>query len=115
MAIGDDGRPRPSVSAYDTRVAGIVSRACGLRPGVILGRTSNGSERVPIALMGRVFCMVDAEDGEIRVGDLLTSSSTHGHAMRVADKARDVGAVIGKALAPVGSGRSLIPVLVALQ
>ncbi len=115
MAIGDDGRLRPSVSAYDTRVAGIVSGAGSLRPGVILGRTSKGSSRVPIALMGRVFCMVDAEDGEIGVGDLLTSSTTPGHAMRASDKARAVGAVIGKALAPVGSGRSLIPVLVALQ
>jgi hypothetical protein len=51
----------------------------------------------------------------IEVGDLLTTSSCSGHAMKASDPFRAFGAVIGKALRPLASGRGKIPVLVALQ
>ena len=35
--------------------------------------------------------------------------------MRVSDPAAAVGAIMGKALAPLGRGRGLIPVLLALR
>jgi hypothetical protein len=35
--------------------------------------------------VGKVYCKVDADAGPIAVGDLLTSSNTVGHAMRVSD------------------------------
>jgi hypothetical protein len=58
---------------------------------------------------------VDASDTPIDIGDLLTTSATPGHAMKASDPQRALGAVIGKALRPLTSGRKLIPVLVALQ
>jgi hypothetical protein len=59
--------------------------------------------------------MVDASLVPVSVGDLLTTSGTPGHAMKAGDAARAFGAVIGKALRPLSSGRGLVPILVALQ
>jgi hypothetical protein len=75
----------------------------------------NGSDRLPLALTGKVWCKVDADYGAVEVGDMLTTSSTPGHAMRATDQARAFGAVIGKALGGLKAGRSLIPVLASLQ
>ena len=61
------------------------------------------------------YCKVDASKGPVEIGDLLTTSATEGHAMKASDHRRAFGAVIGKALAPLATGRALIPVLVALQ
>ena len=48
-------------------------------------------------------------------GDLLTTADTPGHAMRATDQHRAFGAVLGKAMAPLASGRGQIPILVSLQ
>jgi hypothetical protein len=109
-----NGSLRPCEAAYDRRVAGIVSGAGPFRPGIVLDRQSVAGRR-PIALVGKVFCKVDAQYGAVGLGDLLTTSPTPGHAMTAADPARAFGAVLGKALAPLAAGRGLIPVLVALQ
>src|SRR5205085_6122775 len=84
--------------AYDTRVAGIVSGANGINPGLSLHQTGvmEGSQNV--ALSGRVYVLADASNGAIKPGDLLTTSQTPGHAMKVTDHARSQGAVIGKAM-----------------
>jgi len=59
---------------------------------------------------------VDASAGAVRPGDLLTTSDTPGHAMKVLDHARATGAVIGKAMSSLESGeRGLVLVLVNLQ
>ena len=65
--------------------------------------------------MGKAYCMVDASAGAIEIGDLLTTADRPGCAMRATDRDRAFGAVIGKALAPLGEGQQLIPILVALQ
>jgi len=70
---------------------------------------------MPIALMGKVYCKVDAQFAAIAVGDLLTTSPTAGHAMKADDPAKAFGAVIGKALRPLDAGLGLIPILIALQ
>jgi hypothetical protein len=114
LCIGDDEQLRACEDEYDSRVVGVVSGARELRPGIILGRRRDGASRVPIALTGRVYCMVDATRAPIRPGDQLTTSATVGHAMR-ADSARAAGAVLGKALRSLSSGCGLIPVLVSLQ
>lgn len=104
---------RPCGRDYDKRVAGVVSGAGGHRPGVILDhQRSNG---VPVALTGRVWCKVDASENPVEVGDLLTTSSTPGHAMKAADAARAFGAVLGKAMGELSTGKGLVPVLVSLQ
>lgn len=115
MVIGDDGSVHPSRASYDRRVAGVVSGAGHYRPGLVLHSRTDGSACTPLALVGKVFCLVDADAGAVGVGDLLTSSHTPGHAMKAADPARAFGAVLGKALAALPSGRGLVPVLVALQ
>ncbi|MHB8674710.1 MAG: hypothetical protein ACYDAK_13670, partial [Candidatus Limnocylindrales bacterium] len=71
--------------------------------------------RVSVALVGKVYCKVDADYGPVDVGDLLTTSPTPGHAMKADDRNRAFGAVIGKAMASLDSGSSLVPILVALQ
>jgi hypothetical protein len=114
MIMTDDGELEPCSIEYDQRVAGVVSGAGGLHPGIML----NGGPREghqPIALVGRAYCMVDADRKAVRVGDLLTTSATPGHAMVAADRSRAHGVVIGKALAPLDHGTGLIPVLVSLQ
>ena len=69
--------------------------------------------QTPIALAGRVPCKVTDENGPIRRGDLLTTSSTPGHAMRAdIDSFDKIGSVIGKALEPMESGTGVIEVLV---
>ena len=115
MVLDDDARLVPSHRAYDKRVAGILSGAGRFQPGLILDNVASEHHRQPIALMGKVYCKVDADDAPVAVGDLLTTSAVEGHAMKARDPARAFGAVIGKALAPLAAGRALIPVLVALQ
>jgi hypothetical protein len=115
MVLDDDGALRPSESAYDKRVAGVISGAGTYRPGLILGKGPSNGNRLPLALIGRVYCKVDAQYGSIAVGDLLTSSPTLGHAMKAVDPLQAFGAVIGKALRPLKSGQDLVPILVALQ
>ena len=110
------GRLRPSTDPYDRRVAGVVSGAGGVRPGLTLtqeGSAAHGSH--PVALSGRVYCMADASDAPIEPGDLLTTSATRGHARRVTDHTRATGATLGKALTRLESGRGLVLVLVGLQ
>ena len=115
MVINFHGALCQSTEAYDRRVAGVVSGAGQFKPGLVLGRQAGKANRLPIALTGRVYCKVDADFGSIKIGDLLTPSNTPGHAMRATDPAKAFGAVIGKAMQALESGRGLIPILVALQ
>lgn len=115
MTLNNEGQLEQSSSPYDKSVAGVVSGAGNLKPGLILGRQPGHMNRLPIALIGKVFCKVDATYGAIEVGDLLTTSATLGHAMKASDPIRSFGAVIGKALSPPKKDRDLIPILVALQ
>jgi hypothetical protein len=115
MVLDDAGRLCRCTEAYDRKVAGIVSGAGQLRPGIVLGRDFNAGRSRPIALAGRVNCQVDAQYSPVKVGDLLTTSSTLGHAMKVVDERLAFGSVIGKALVSLDAGRGLIPTLVALQ
>ncbi|MBI3950062.1 MAG: hypothetical protein HY314_06370 [Acidobacteria bacterium] len=53
-----------SHQAYDRRVAGIVSGAGGIKPGVLMSQSSSLAEGShPIALTGRVYCWADASYG----------------------------------------------------
>jgi hypothetical protein len=115
MVLDGNGTLRQCTIAYDHHVVGVLSGAGDYRPGVVLDRHPELKGRAPIALMGKVYCKVDADFGAIAVGDLLTTSATPGHAMAALDSAKAFGAVIGKALQPLHEGRGLIPILVALQ
>ena len=86
--------------------------ATGLHAGAILGNLPGLEDAPPVALSGRVGVRCDAPIG---VGDLLTTSSTPGHAMRVGDHTRAQGAIIGKAMTSLDEGSGLVLVLVSLQ
>lgn len=117
LIIGEDGRLSETDIPYDTRVAGVVSGAGHLRPGIILGADAEAppERRCLLAVVGRVLVRADAGQGSIAIGDLLTTSLTPGHAMRVADRSQAAGAVIGKALGRLDSGQGLVEMLVSLQ
>jgi hypothetical protein len=110
-----EGKLEQSTVPYDKKVAGVISGAGDHKPGLVLHRKRSDNNRKPVALMGKVHCKVDAQSSSIEVGDLLTTSSIPGHAMKATDPLRAFGAVIGKALRPLKDGRGIIPVLIALQ
>ncbi len=110
------GKLTVATEAFDKKVAGVVSGAGGVRTGLLMGQEgtiANGEHAV--ALTGRVWCLVDADFGTIEAGDLLTTSGTPGHAMKVTNHESAKGAVIGKAMTGLTSGRGLVLVLVSLQ
>jgi hypothetical protein len=115
--IDASGERRLSLSQtpYSTLVAGIYST----RPGVVASQhrvdEALPSNEVPLAVIGIVPCKVTAENGPIAAGDLLVTSSTPGRAMKGTDRARMLGAVVGKALQPLEKGTGVIQVLVTLQ
>ena len=116
VVFDGDGAISQCTQPYNKRAAGVISGAGNYRPGVVLGRVgAQGKGKAPVALMGRVFCKVDASYSPIEVGDMLTTSPTSGFAMRASDPSKAFGAVIGKALAAVDEGCELIPILVTLQ
>jgi hypothetical protein len=116
MVITSSGELAPCEEAYDKRVAGVISGAGTYKPAMILDRQPEATtQRMPVALVGKVFCKVDAQFGAIEVGDLLTTSSTPGHAMKVKDITCATGAIIGKALSCHYDGTDIIPILVCLQ
>ena len=113
LVLDESGNLRPCEHAYDGRVVGVVSGAGNHRPGVVLDL--HCKDGVPIALVGKVWCKADASQCPIAVGDLLTTSSRIGHAMKAAKTSRAFGAVLGKAMGRLQSGQGLIPILVTLQ
>jgi hypothetical protein len=79
--------------------------------GVAGGAASGG--QAPVLTSGIVLCKVDARYGSIRPGDLLTTSPTEGHAMRLG--ASSPGAILGKALERLDDGARAIKVLLTVR
>ncbi|HOA72758.1 MAG TPA: hypothetical protein PL151_10210 [Phycisphaerae bacterium] len=105
-----------SSKAYDRTVAGVVSGAGGVKPGMLMGQKGTAADgHAPVALTGRVYVLCDASTGAIEPGDLLTTSAVPGHAMKVTDHGKAQGAVLGKAMSSLAEGRGLVLVLVSLQ
>ena len=117
VVIDDEhaGRLKSSTSAYDTRVAGVISGANGINPGLSLQQEGAIEGGQDVAVSGRVYVRADASTAPIKPGDLLTTSGLRGHAMKATDHGRAMGAVIGKALTPLERGTGLVLILVALQ
>jgi len=78
---------------HDTQVAGVVSTD----PAMIMAKERDG---VPVAMTGTAPVKVTVENGEIKPGDMLTTSSKPGKAMKCNDMERCTGSVIGKAMEP---------------
>lgn len=109
------GKLKLSERPYDTRVAGIVSGAGGINPGITLQQDGVLEGKSLVAIAGRVYCKADAQGGPIAPGDLLTTSNIPGHAMRATERDRSHGAIIGKAMTGLSEGTGLVLVLVNLQ
>ncbi len=109
------GELRLAREPYDRRVAGVVSGAGGIRAGMHMGQAGVLDGDTLVALTGRVYVRCTDENGRIRPGDLLTTSSTPGAAMRATDELRSNGAVLGKAMTPLDGASGLVLVLVNLQ
>ncbi len=124
---------------YDPAVIGVVSTDPHITMGMELvtdertGEPLTGVSAVRLALAGRVPCKVTDENGPIKPGDLLTSSSTPGHAMKwtatdpagatdfeelkgiIAENERKRNTILGKALETHNSGSGTIMVIITLQ
>lgn len=112
----NSGKLRIASGVYNRRVAGIVSGAGDIPVGAILGNMPGHEDAPAIALSGRVYVYCDASSGAIEPGDMLTTSDTAGHAMKVTDFPRAQGAIIGKAMSELKAGeKGLVLVLVNLQ
>ncbi|MCC6322650.1 MAG: hypothetical protein IT438_14570 [Phycisphaerales bacterium] len=113
------GKLMVSTTAYDRKVAGVISGANGLDAGVVLGK-DNPSPLIdgehPVAMTGRVWVFADESGGRIEPGDRLTTSGSRpGYAMRATDPERWDGAVIGKAMTGMDAKTGMVLVLVNLQ
>jgi hypothetical protein len=109
------GKLKVSDKPYDRTAAGVISGAGGIRPGLTMAQKDRFSGEYTVALTGRVYALCDAKYGPIQPGDLLTTSATPGHSMKVSDYEKAQGAIIGKAMTGLREGTGLVLILVSLQ
>jgi hypothetical protein len=112
LVISEDGKLAKCTMRNQANVAGVHATKPGLVGGAQEGADLTG--KVPLAVVGVVPVKVTSENGPIKPGDKLTTSSTAGHAMK-ADKHPEVGTVIGKALTALDGKQGVIQMLVVLQ
>lgn len=112
ISTSNDRTITKSYEAYSTLVAGVYAT----KPGVLLTERSlddSHDDTVPLGVVGVIPTKVSSENGSIRRGDLLVTSSIPGHAMKGTDRDKMMGAVLGKALENFdGTGTGVIKVLV---
>jgi len=99
-----------SKTAYDRTVLGVVSANATM----VIGNV-NGGSGTPIAVVGRVKVKVTNENGNIAIGDSLTTSNEEAYAMKCSSIEQCHGSIIGKALEPLSQKRGKIWILVAMQ
>lgn len=109
------GKLKKSATAYDRKVAGIVSGANGIHPGISMIQEDALEAGENVALSGRVYVRADTSAGAIEPGDFLTTSGHPGQAMKASDHERSQGAILGKAMTALANGDGLVLVLVTLQ
>ena len=111
LVIGPDGKLARSSEPCAINVVGVYST----NPGFVGGDSDDDDPtgKVPLAVIGVVPVKASAENGSIIPGDLMTSASIQGYAMKAADL--KVGTILGKALEPLDEGTGVIKMLVMLQ
>jgi hypothetical protein len=105
-------RLRPCGASFRNRVMGVIMEPAGI---ILDHNPSNTTTRWPIAVAGKVSCLVQADAVAVLPGDVLATSETLGQA-RLADDLFDTTVRLGKALERVRPDESpkRIPVLLAL-
>jgi hypothetical protein len=96
LVFGGDKEVTTTGEMNDTRSAGVVTT----NPAYVMNDGQTGI-RVCLALAGRVPCKVV---GRVKKGDMLTTSSTPGYAVRATDP--KLGSIIGKALEDKDNGEA---------
>ena len=109
------GKLKLSGEAYDKKVAGIVSGADGIQPGISMLQEDMLEAGKNVALSGRVYVKANNSAGDIEPGDLLTTSPIPGEAMKASDHDRAQGAILGKAMTGLKERTGKVLVLVTLQ
>ncbi len=112
----EDGKLRLTRHSYDRSIAGVVSGANGVKPGILMGQDgtlATGSELVTIT--GRTYVLCNTDNGPIKIGDLLTSSPIPGTGMKASRKRKSRGTIIGKAMSTLVGDKGYVLVLVSLQ
>ena len=110
------GKLMVSNIAYDKKIAGIISGANGIEPGMLMGQEGTiAYGEYPVALAGRVYVYTTDEGGTIEPGDFLTTSSTKGYAMKAKNNSSIYGSIIGKAMSFADPETGFVLVLVNLQ
>ncbi len=112
LVIAPDGKLTRSTQPYQSTVVGVYST----KPALVGGDSddSGSGNKVPLAIVGIVPVKASTENGRIRPGDLLVSSSMPGHAMRAGTNLPP-GTVIGKALEGLNEDTGVILMLVMLR
>ncbi len=108
ISDNDQTNVMKSSGSFDNRVAGVISED----PKIYMGASKH---KVPLALAGVVKCKVSTENGSIKRGDLLVTSSLPGYAMKAMPHEVKPGMVIGKAMEPLKEKTGKILVLVNKQ
>jgi len=142
VLVADPGKDESVIKSqepYQTSVLGVVSTDPHMVMGMELvvdeetGEPIEGVSATRLALSGRVPVKVTEENGPIEPGDLLTTSSTPGLAMKwtlldvsqakdfgelksmLAENERRRNAIIGKSVGSSSSGTGTVMVLISLQ
>jgi hypothetical protein len=128
LVIGPDGDLTKSSKTYATNLAGVYSTRPGFvgdteiaQVGIETYEKRTEKARVPVAILGIVPVKVTSENGPIQPGDMLTSSSAPGHAMKAQPITINgmmiypTGTILGKALQSWEKGAGVIQVLVTLR
>jgi F0F1-type ATP synthase membrane subunit c/vacuolar-type H+-ATPase subunit K len=89
VVVSSEEGPTLSTIPYDGHVIGVVARDAA-----IIISSSDTEDGVPVVQNGQVYILVSARDGAIEKGDLLTTSTVPG----VAVKANQSGYVLGSSL-----------------
>ncbi len=98
------GKVKKSQKEYEKAIVGIVSTqpAIVIEGGRIVamggGFSQNSTLKPAIALAGRVPVKASEENGRVMAGDLLTTSSKPGYAMKCNNEIKCINSVVGIAL-----------------
>lgn len=106
----EEKKIKKSSHSYSTLIVGVVSTNPNMTMGLL--EDNSNEDHPPVALLGRVPTKVTTENGPIKIGDLIVSSSKPGYGMRCEDYDKCQGAVVGKATENLESGEGLIEVLI---
>ena len=105
----NSGHIKRTNKSYQSDAIGVISTA----PGLVLGSPDDDNlNQYPVALAGRVPVKVSNENGDIHVGDYITTSSVPGVGMKATQTGYIVGRALGSFVSDGSTEMGMIPVFV---